>query len=221
MKKKLQNKKIIYILAIVIILIGIFVTYVWKTNVSLDYINHTRIDVHIGKEYNLEDIKQISKQVFGEQKIIYQEIETFNDSIAINIKEVTDEQIEDLKTKIAEKYEIKEDTQFIEIIELGNVRIRDIVRPYIIPTIISTLIILAYVGIRYLNLGIFKTIFALLFRLIISEALLFSIIEIVRIPVNIYTIPVALGIYMFIIIITVLQYENQLVLKKQEKQKDK
>lgn len=221
MKEKIQNKKIIYILIAIIILAGIFATYMWKTNVSLVYTHHTRIDVYLGKDYNLEDVKQITKEVFGEQEIVYQEIETFHDSIAIHVKEANDEQVKDLKTKLVEKYEIEDDTNLMQTVELGNIRIRDMVMPYIIPMIIATLMILAYVGIRYLNLGIFKVVFTLFFGLIISQALLFSVFEIVRIPVNIYTIPVALALYILVTIVTVAKFEKQLTLEKTKDEKKK
>lgn len=221
MKEKIQNKKVIYIVIAIIILAGIFATYMWKTNVSLVYTNHTRIDVYIGKDYNIEDVKEMSKEVFGEQEIVYQEIETFHDSVAIHVKEASEEQVEDLKTKLVQKYEIEDDSNLIQTIELGNVRIRDMVMPYIIPMIIATLMILAYVGIRYLNLGIFKVIFTLFFSLLISQALLFSVFEIVRIPVNIYTIPVALALYILVTIMSVAKYEKQLTLEKLKDEKKK
>lgn len=223
MKKFIQNKKVIYILAIVVILIGIFVTCMWKTNVSIESVNHTRIDVYIGKDHNIDDIKQIVEEVFGKQPIAYQKIETFNDSVAIHIKDVNDEQIESLKTKVAEKYELEDTSSLITTNDLGSLRIRDIAKPYIIPMIITTLLILGYVGIRYSNLGIFKTVFTLLIRLILTEGVVFSIIQIARIPVGVYTVLLVLGIYILTTMITVKEYESMMQIKKEleKKQKEK
>lgn len=217
MKEKLLNKKIIYIASVIVIILGIIVTCIWKTNVTLLDTNHTRIDVYIGKDYNKEEIEQIAKDTLGTKKIIFQEIETFNDSIAIHVKQANTEQIEALKSNIAQKYEIEDTENLIKITNIGNVRIRDMIEPYIVPIIIATIIISIYIGIRYFKLGIVKQVLILLLRLLVSEALLLSIIEITRIPVGTYTILLAILVYIVVIIFTIIGYENQLNIAKDKK----
>lgn len=217
--EKIKNPKIIYLVAALIIIVGIVVTCIWKTNFSLEYTEHTRIDVYIGKEFNVEDIKQIAKEVFKDKEIKYQNIETFNDSIAINVKELNDEELIVLKDKVKEKYEIEEIDSNVTTMTIPHYRIRDIIKPYIVPMIITTLVILAYVGIRYFNLGILKTVCTLLLRLIVLEAVLASIIQIIRIPVGAYTIPVAILVYILVTIVTVVGYENEVTRKKEQEKK--
>ncbi len=219
MKELLKNKKMIYIAIALIIIIGIISIFVLRLNFTLMYSQHTRINVFLGKNYDLQEIKQISQEVFGNEEIIYQEIETFHDSIAITVKQATEEQITNLDTKLKEKYEISSEEEILQVNEVGHLRGRDIVKPYIIPMIISTLIVLAYVGIRYLNLGILKTIFTLFLRLIISESLLLSIIAVCRIPIGIYTMPVAILLYFLVIIYSVIGFEKKLAKRKIEESK--
>lgn len=217
--EKIKNPKIIYLIAVLIIIVGIIVTCIWKTNFSLEYSEHTRIDVYIGKEFNVEDMKQIVKDVFKNKEIKYQNIETFNDSIAINIKELNDEELTVLKDKVKEKYEIEEIDSNVTTMTIPHYRIRDIIKPYIAPIVITTIIILAYIGIRYLKLGAFKVIITLLLRLIVSEAVLASIIQILRIPVGVYIVPVAIIIYVLVTIATVVGYENGVIRKKEQEEK--
>ena len=219
MKELLKNKKLIYIVIALIIIIGIISIFVLRLNFTLMYSEHTRINVYLGKNYELQDIKQISQEVFGDQEIIYQEIETFHDSLAITVKQATEEQITNLETKLKEKYEIDSEEEILQVNEVGHLRGRDIVRPYLIPMIISTLVILAYVGIRYLNLGVFRTTFTLFLRLIISEALLLSVIAIGRIPIGIYTMPVAIILYLLVIIYSIIGFEKKLAKKNMEESK--
>ena len=219
MKQLLNNKKIIYIVIALIILIGIISICAFKLNFTLMYSDSTKINVYLGKNYDLKDIKQISEEVFGTKQIIYQEIETFHDSVAITVKEASDEQIETLKTKLIEKYELGDSDQFLETTKVAHLRGRDIVKPYIIPMIIVTLIILVYVGLRYSSLGILKTMFTLLLRQVISEALLLSIIAITRIPIGIYTMPVAIILYIIVTIYTVIKYQNELDRTKENEDK--
>ena len=217
--EKIKNPKIIYLIAVMIILVGMIVTGIWKTNFSLDYKEHTRIDVYLGKDYNLEDMKQIAKEVFSKEKIRYKEIETFHDSLSVHVSSLTEEQLGTFKEKVKEKYELEETDNSIVTTTIPHYRIRDMVKPYIIPMIIATILIFVYVGIRYLNLGVYKVIGVLLLRIVVSEAVLASIIEIARIPVGIYTMPVGIFVYMLVTVLTVVGYEKQISKKKEEEKK--
>ena len=217
--EKIKNPKIIYLIAVIIILLGMIVTGIWKTNFSLDYKEHTRIDVYLGKDYNLEDMKQIAKEVFSKEKIRYKEIETFHDSLSVHVSSLTEEQLGTFKEKVKEKYELEETDNSIVTTTIPHYRIRDMVKPYIIPMIIATILIFVYVGIRYLNLGVYKVIGVLLLRIVVSEAVLASIIEIARIPVGIYTMPVGIFVYMLVTVLTVVGYEKQISKKKEEEKK--
>ncbi len=217
--EKIKNPKIIYLIAVIIILLGMIVTGIWKTNFSLDYKEHTRIDVYLGKDYNLEDMKQIAKEVFSKEKIRYQEIETFHDSLSVHVSSLTEEQLTTFKEKVKEKYELQETDNSIVTTTIPHYRIRDMVKPYIIPMIIATILIFVYVGIRYLNLGVYKVIGVLLLRIVVSEAVLASVIEITRIPVGIYTMPVGVFVYMIVCTFTMADYENKINRKMEEDKK--
>ena len=104
---------------------------------------------------------------------------------------------------------------------IPHYRIRDIIKPYIVPMVITTIIILAYVGIRYLKLGAFIVTIKLLVRLIVSQAVFASIIQILRIPVGVYMVPVAILIYILTIMATVIVYENEATRKKEQEEKNK
>lgn len=219
MKEIIKRKKILYILIALIIIIGIISICLFKLNFTVAYSEHTTIEVYLGKEYNLDDIKSIVKETLGKQEIIYQEIETFHDSVAITVKEASEDQINQLETKLKEKYEIEDNNEIMNINKVANLRGRDIIKPYIIPIIIATITILIYVGIRYLNLGLLKVVSTLIIRLLIAQALLLSIIAIVRIPIGEYTMPVVILLYMLVVVYTVSKYENEL--EKNEIKKDK
>lgn len=216
----IKNKKVLYAVTVLIIILGIISIFIFRLNFTLMYSEHTKINVYLGKEFNLQDIKSIAEETLGKQEIIYQEIEIFKDSIAMNVKSATDEQIDALEAKLKEKYEIQESEQIIVTDTVGHLRGRDIVKPYIIPMIIVTIVILAYVGIRYLNLGLLKVITTFVLRLLISQALFLSIIGIIRIPIGVYTVPLAILIYISVVIYTVTQNENRLE-KNKEKEKKK
>lgn len=210
MNKIMKNKMISYIVIALIILVGIAAIFAFKLNFTLMYSEHITINVYLGKAYDLQNIKEIVEETLGKQETIYQEIESFGDSIAITVKEATDEQISNLESKLKEKYEIESTETILQTNKIGHLRGRDIVKPYVVPMLIATIIILVYIGIRYVKLGALKIVCTLLLRLIAVEALLLSVIAIFRIPIGIYTMPVAMLLYMGVILHTTISCENKL-----------
>ena len=110
-----MSKKIIYILLALIIVAGAIMTCVKGFNVDTMYTDNVRLYVYIQKEFENNDIKQIAKEVFGTDEIVVQKVEVYKDMAVITIKQKDVNNInaelknlvEQLNTKINEKYEIK------------------------------------------------------------------------------------------------------------------
>lgn len=205
-------KKIVYAVLAVIIVIGIIVIATVGFNVDVIYSNHREIKVYVGKDYNIDEVKQIVNEVIPEEKVVINKVEKFNDSFIIKVNRISDEQLESLKQKISEKYEISEENRDNMITDsyIGSFRIRDLIRPYVQPIIISTVVILVYMGVRYKKLGIAKVIIQEIIVLVMAMALLLSVIAITRCPVNRAFIPAGLTVYILTIITTNLQFTKQL-----------
>ncbi|MBO5004535.1 MAG: hypothetical protein J6D03_04690 [Clostridia bacterium] len=215
-------KKIVYAVLAVIIAIGIIVIATVGFNVDVIYSNHREIKVYVGKDYNIDEVRQIVNEVIPKERVVINKQEKFNDSFIIKVNKISDEQLESLKQKLIEKYEISEENRdnAITIADIGSLRIRDLVRPYVLPIIISTLVILAYMCIRYKKLGMAKVIIQEIIVLAIAGALLLSIIAITRCPVNRMFIPSMLTVYVLTIIATNIQFTKQLEnLKSKEEKK--
>ncbi len=101
-------KKNLSIVAIIITIIGIIVVAVKGYNVDLRYRAHQSISASIGTEFNVEDIKAITNDVFGKQEVKIEKAGIYEDEAYITVKEVSDEQLNNLKNKLNEKYNIKQ-----------------------------------------------------------------------------------------------------------------
>lgn len=205
-------KKIVYAVLAVIIVIGIIVIATVGFNVDVIYSNHREIKVYVGKDYNIDEVKQIVNEVIPEEKVVINKVEKFNDSFIIKVNKISDEQLESLKQKISEKYEISEENRDNMITDsyIGSFRIRDLIRPYVQPIMISTVVILVYMGVRYKKLGMARVIIQEIIVLVMAMALLLSVIAITRCPVNRAFIPAGLTVYILTIITTNLQFTKQL-----------
>ena len=223
MKKIKKNKKIIIGILIAIILIaGIAITLTIGLNFDLNYQETKQIQLNLGTEFNKNDIKEITDEVFSGQKVMIQTVEVFKDAVSIRTTNITDEQKQSLIDKINEKYESAEiEADSVEIETIPHTRGRDIVKPYIAPFALATFIILVYMVFRYKKIGSTKTILKTLGMVILMQAILLSIIAIARIPIGRVTIPLVLGVYLLTLIGLTTSFEKQLKTKVSEEEKKK
>ena len=192
-------KKIAQIILICLVLAGIIVIVTLGFNVGVRYGENTQININIGKEFDSKDIKNIAKEVFGNQSVIVEHVEIYKDVVQITVKDATDEQIKELNNKINEKYELSNDLSNpddVLVARNANTRLRDLVMPYILPISISAAIIVIYEVIRFRKLGVWKVLYEAILAIIAPQAVLFSIYAIARIPVNRLTAAISIALYM-------------------------
>ena len=221
MKQFIKSKQLKIVLMVLIIIAGIVMIAVKGFNFDLKYQDTQRVELYIQTEFNIADIKQITNEVFGNQKVMIQKVEVFEDSVSITTTSISDEQKSNLVTKINEKYgtELKaEDTQ---VENIAHTRGRDIIKPYVIPFAIAIIIVLIYLGIKYYKLNTAKVILKSIGIMLLSQILLFSIIEIIRIPIGRLTIPMVILVYLFTLFGMTSRFEKNLAKKKLEESKEK
>lgn len=209
----MKNKIFIGISAI--ILIGIIVVAVLKFNVDFCYKRHTLVDINIGKDFNITDIKNITNEVFGKQKVEIQKAGTYSDSVIIKVDDITDEQKELLNNKINEKYEIENSIDSVKVNKISSFRLRDIAKSYVIPVALISIFILIYMALRFKKIGVKKVIIQTVLLTVMAELLYGAILAITRFPINRLVLPV--GIIIYIAIITVLTGSFEKELSSEEK----
>ena len=206
-KKTKMKNKILYILIAIIIIAGIAVGCTAKFKFSLAYDDSNRIEVYIGKDYTKSDVESIAKDVFGTNDVLIQKIEFFNDSVAITVRESNDDQLNNLVTKINEKYGTSLTKDDLTVVEIPHYRGRDLMANYIWPIAISAALIIVYEAIRFRKIGVLKVVAKLIIWPIVIEALYLSVLAITRIPISYYTLP--LGIILAVLTLTVIAYKNE------------
>ena len=212
---KLDGYKKLFLFGVILLIVaGIFVVALKGVNVSLQLQKHESIVVKVGKEVELKDINQICGEVFENKKSIVKNVEMFNDSVDIVVEQITDEEKEELINKINEKYGVSLTVDDLTINSNSNIRIRDLVKPFIIPTIISIILIgIVYLAIYRTKEVVIKFIKTLIITLI-TEALIASVIAITRIPLS-ETI-IILMLFVAIIEIMVIMNKKEKVKKVSE-----
>ena len=207
MKQLSKKQKIIYAVIIAIILIGIIIYCTIGFNLGLMFSNNKRIDIYIGKDFSISDIKQIADETLDGKKII-QTAELLDDYASVTVKDASEEQIENFKTKIIEKYNISENSQLVNTIDVPSVKIIDVMKYYIFPVLLATIISAVYLAVRFRKQNIFRVFLKTIFMPIIIDALYFSIIAICRIPFNEFVMPIALFIYIITLIVCAYKFKK-------------
>ena len=214
MSKKL--KIAITIIIACIILIGIVITFTLGLNFGLIYSKNKEVIISIGKEFEIEDIKNIVREATNKDKMIIQKVELYEDIVSIKLEDITNEELMAINTKINEKYGIENSIDNLEIVENANVRLRDLIKDYIYPVILSFVVVIVYMVIYMLimakmgeKLNVLKTMAKFILSVVIVGALFLSLIAIVRIPVNRLTVPISLSLYVLTTVCFMCKLENE------------
>lgn len=215
---KKMSKKIVAIIVAILIIVGITVILTKGLNFELRNQNAKKMELYIEKQFEIGDIQSILNEVMPNQETLIQKVEVYEDTVSIIAKEITDEQKTNIINKVNEKYGTELSAETTEITKIPNTRGRDILKPYMVPFIIATIIILVYIAIRYYKLGVIKTIAKTCLTLILSQAVLLSIIAIIKIPIGRLTMPMVLIVYILAIAGITVNFEKQLKIKNEQKE---
>ena len=221
MKEFIKSKQLKIILIALVIIAGIVMIAVKGFNFDLKYQDTQRVELYLKTEFNISDIRQITDEVFGNQKVMIQKVEVFEDSVSITTTSISDEQKSNLITKINEKYGTEITAEDTTVENIGHTRGRDIIKPYIVPFAIAAIVVLIYLGIRYYKLSIAKVIAKSIGIMALAQILLFSVMAITRIPIGRLTIPMVILVYLLTLFGITNMFEKNLSKKNLEENKDK
>lgn len=225
MKQISTKNKIICIISILVVIAGIIVVMLNGFNVEEKYQGYKKIKMYVDQEVDISKIETIATEVFGENVAKVQVLEMYSDGFQIIASEITEEQKNAVVDKINELYPVEAEetttenndetsetttnvrinSDDVEILSASNVRLRDLFKPYVIPFITSTIIILAYLAIRYRKLGVIKVILQTGGILVLTQIVLLSILGIIRFPIGRFVPAMVLIVYM----LTILDISNK------------
>ena len=199
MKEQKSTKKIIYLIIAIIIIIGAIVCKAKGFNIELIYSNRQQISISNSTELDTNKIEEISKSILAGRKVKVQELERFGNAVQIISESISDEEKQNLINKINEECGTDISNNDTKIVTVSNTRIRDILKPYILPSIITFVAVLLYFLIMYHKIGVRKVILKGIFTPIITELVYYSLIAITRVEFGRITNAIAIGIYILAI----------------------
>ena len=209
MKEQGNAKKIVCIIVAIIIIIGAIICAKKGFNIEMMYKNRQEIMISNSTEIDISKIEEISKSVLENREVKVQKLERFGNAVEIISTSISDEEKQNLISKINEECKTDISNDDINIISIPNTRIRDILKPYILPGLVTFVAILLYFTIMYHKIGLRKVLLNGIFTPIITEVLYYSIIAITRIPFGRISNSIAIGLYVVSIGILSIYFHNE------------
>lgn len=190
-----RNKKII-ISAIIalIILAGIVVVNIFGFYKELRYEESQRIDIYVEQAVDQAKIKDIANEVLGMHNMV-QTVEVYEDMATIRARSISEEQKNEIVNKVKENYEFEQTADKTDINTVPATRIRDMYKRYVLPFVISGVLVVTYMSIRYYKKGLLKVLANSILIPVVAELLLLSWMAIVRIPIGRFTPALVIFVY--------------------------
>lgn len=206
---KQRNIKIIVIaIEALVILAGIVIINIMGFNKELRFSQSERIDVYIENEADKAKVKSIVNEVLGNQNNMVQTVEIYQDMVTIRAKEITDDQKNDIVNKLKENYEFEQTAEDTEIKTVPATKIVDMYKKYIVPFVVSGVLVLIYMAIRYYKKGIWKVLARTICMPVLAELFLLAVIAIARIPLGRFTPVLVIGMYIASVMGVVVENEK-------------
>lgn len=98
-----MKNKIIYIIMIIAIVLGAVIAKVKGFNYGILYSEHKRLEIIIGQEYNIEDVKKIVDETIKTKHTV-RKATLYGTTVAIDANEFKNEELNNLFNKLNEKY---------------------------------------------------------------------------------------------------------------------
>lgn len=201
---------IIYIIMCLIIIAGIAVWDSQGFNSELQYSSRKQIQLSNKTGIEIKDVENIVSEVLGkETKFFVQPVETFGNSVSVVAESITKDQKSEIVKKFNEKYSYELKEKDVEIVSIPFTRVKDIVKRFMIPGIITLIIVILYFLIRFRKLGFLSVLLKTALFPVVAELLLFSILAIVRIPFGRIAVALGVGLYIAIIAMLANHFENR------------
>lgn len=213
----IKHKNIIFAISLIIVVCGLVYGVVTGYKFDIDFKGGTRIQVDLNEEYQNSDVSKIVEDVSG----LVPEIQTSsvgNHSVTITTETISEEVSDNIVTALNEKY-----TNMGEA-TVKNVQAsygRDLLNSAIIAVIVSIILLLVYIAVRFKTLGYTSAISAIL-ALLFDVLFLFAVYGVFKFPINGTFVAVILTIIGYSINDTIIVYDrirenNKLITKSSDK----
>lgn len=199
----LKRRYIFLILSLVIIVVGLVMGFNGGFKLDIDFLGGTKIQVELNEEFTNSDIENLVKEITGENPLV-QTLSTGNNSVSISTSPITEDISNEIIDKISETY-VNSGEPVIKNIQPAYGE--ELIESAIIAILVSIILILLYIIIRFKTLGVIAAITAII-ALIHDALVIIAIYGIFGLSINSTFIAVILTIIGYSINDTIVVYDR-------------
>ncbi len=203
-------KKILALFVVIILILGTLIVAKNGFNYGIEYKGVTELKFMLGQVLDMNEVQGIINEAFNGKELRVQKIDYFNDTVNISVVDPTEEEIQTLLDKLNSRYNQNNDMNSVVRVNTANTTIKEIIKPYVLPTVVALVLVAAYMGFRYRKQNILKVVLLPVFATLIVEALFFAICGIIRLPITIWTMPIALILMVITLTIYAYRFEKNM-----------
>ena len=215
----IKNKNIIFAVSFLVVIAGLIYGVVTNYKFDIDFKGGTRIQVDLNEEYTTSEVSNLVKSVTGEMPEI-QATSSGNNSLAITTQAISEDVADQIIVALNDNYQ-----------NMGEATIKNVQASYgkellnssITAVIVSIVLMLIYVAVRFRTLGWTAAVSAVL-GLVFDVCFLFAVYGVFKFPINSTFVAVILTIIGYSINDTIIVYdrirENKKLVTKSSQVKD-
>ena len=205
----IKNKNIIFAVSFLVVIAGLIYGVVTNYKFDIDFKGGTRIQVDLNEEYTTSEVSNLVKSVTGEMPEI-QATSSGNNSLAITTQAISEDVADQIIVALNDNYQ-----------NMGEATIKNVQASYgkellnssITAVIVSIVLMLIYVAVRFRTLGWTAAVSAVL-GLVFDVCFLFAVYGVFKFPINSTFVAVILTIIGYSINDTIIVYDR---IKKKKK----
>ena len=199
----LKHKNIILCVSVLIVVAGLIYGFATGYTFDIDFKGGTRIQVDLNEVYNNSDVSDIVEQVCGQTPEV-QSTSSGNNSVTITTQTISEEEASNIIAALNEKYtNMGEATTKNVQASYGQ----ELINTAIISVVVSIVLLLVYIAIRFKTLGYTAALSAVL-GLMFDVCFLFAVYGVFKFPINSTFIAVILTIIGYSINDTIIVYDR-------------
>lgn len=202
-KDFLKYRYVYIIISLIVIVGGIVYGVCTGYKFDIDFKSGTKIQVDLQEEFDVKEVESIVKEVTG-KNVLVQKMSSGNSTVQITTEILDDAVVTDIVNELGKRYINMEEASTRNIQPSYG---RELLESAVLAVVISVILILLYIGIRFKVLGFTAAITAIL-ALIHDVLFIVAIYGIIKFPINSSFVAVILTVVGYSINDTIVIYDR-------------
>jgi len=145
-----KNKKISFIIAAVVFVVGIASFIIRGFNIDIDFVGGTEIIIEIGSDFNEDDVREVVEGVTSNNIVSsIRKSGSKNDEVVIQTKEIDSDTRSRVVEVVCEKYSLDPETALLSVDNVGASVGSKLLRDAILASVLAVVLMLVYITFRF------------------------------------------------------------------------